>query len=315
MGTPKIALPSLRALLNDSRFEVVGVITQPDRPAGRRMQLQPTPVRQSATEYNLQAGQPLPILTPEKVNTAELRDTVAGWRPDVAVVIAFGQILGPKLLALFPRGAVNLHASLLPRWRGAAPIQRALMAGDRWTGLSLQLVVRELDAGPLLGERRFDITDNDDAVSVLDKMAHLGPELLATELPRYLDGELSPVPQDESQVTWAPKIEKSEGHLSPARWSEGAEAVVWRSRGLAAGPGVWTLRSGGRLKLGGLRAIRREHRGQPGEVIGLEDEVVVIASRPGEAVEIRWLQPESRPRLTVREFQSGHSIRLGERWE
>ncbi len=167
-------------MIQDEHFEVVGVVTQPDRPQGRKLRLQPSPVKELVTKLGI------PVLTPEKINSQESLDQIASLRAEVVVVVAYGQLLAHRFLELFPRRAVNVHVSLLPRWRGAAPIQRALLAGDQETGVSLQLIVRRLDAGPILGVRRFPLTKEMTALDVYEKSKTLGADLVAIELMDYL---------------------------------------------------------------------------------------------------------------------------------
>ncbi|MES2857137.1 MAG: methionyl-tRNA formyltransferase, partial [Bdellovibrionota bacterium] len=227
LGTPEFAASSLRRLIADDHFEIVGVITQPDRPAGRKMQLKASPVKELALLSGLR------VFSPETVNTEEFRNEIALLRAESAAVVAFGQILGQKFLDLFPKGAVNVHGSILPRWRGAAPIQRAVMAGDEESGVTLQIIVRKLDAGPLLGERRLKVPDDMNALELHDSLKDLGAELLLREYFDYLRGHLNPVPQDEALVTIAAKIDKAEALID---WSLPAKAVHDKVRGLQMGP-------------------------------------------------------------------------------
>ena len=191
LGTPEFAVTSLQRLIDDEHFEVVAVVSQPDRPAGRKMQLKPSPVKEVALAKGL------PVFTPETVNTEEFRAKILELKPESAAVVAFGQILGQKFLDLFPKGCVNVHGSLLPRWRGAAPIQRAVMAGDAETGVALQIVVRKLDAGPVLGIRRLPLSDSMNAFELHEALKGLGADLLHVEYIDYLRGNLFPIAQDE----------------------------------------------------------------------------------------------------------------------
>ncbi|RYZ76098.1 MAG: methionyl-tRNA formyltransferase, partial [Proteobacteria bacterium] len=180
LGTPEFAATSLRRMIDDSRFEIAAVISQPDRPAGRKMQLKASPVKELALAHGL------PVFTPETVNTEEFRAQLAALNVESAAVVAFGQILGQKFLDLFPKGCVNVHGSLLPEWRGAAPIQRAVMNGDKESGVALQIVVKKLDAGPLLGVRRLKLDDEINALQLHDALKDLGADLLANDYVDYL---------------------------------------------------------------------------------------------------------------------------------
>jgi len=206
LGTPEFARFQLESLINDEHFEVVGVISQPDRPSGRKMKLKPSPVKVLAEEHNI------PVLTPEKVK--DVLDEIKTWKAEAAIVVAFGQILTQSFLDIFPLRVVNIHGSILPRWRGAAPIQRAIMSGDTDTGVSLQIMIKKLDAGDVLGIREIKISDAVDAVDLHDQMKVLGADLLHIEFMDYLRGHLVGQPQDEKLVTYATKLEKSEGEIN-----------------------------------------------------------------------------------------------------
>lgn len=310
LGTPEFAAASLKRMIEDDHYDIVGVVSQPDRPAGRKMQLKPSPVKELALAHGLR------VFTPETVNTQEFRDEIAALGAEAAAVVAFGQILGQKFLDLFPRGAVNVHGSILPRWRGAAPIQRALMAGDKQSGVALQIVVRKLDAGPVLGVRYLDLPDDMDAVQLHDELKVLGADLLHIEFMDYLRGNLTPVPQDESQVTIAPKIDKAEARLD---WSQPAHVIHNRIRGLAMGPSAYTLRDGAMLKIHKTRvAVEDGVKGAPGTVPGtvLEASPSGIRVACGQGVlEMLEVQPESRSRQTVADYLRGYPLKAGDRFE
>jgi len=307
LGTPEFAAASLRRLSADEHYEIVGVVSQPDRPAGRKMQLKPSPVKELALQQGLK------VFTPETVNTQEFRDTILALGAESAAVVAFGQILGQKFLDLFPRGCVNVHGSLLPRWRGAAPIQRAIMAGDRETGVALQVMVKKLDAGPVLGIRRLALTDDMDASALHDQLKDLGADLLHVEYMDYLRGNLQPVPQDESGVTYAPKIEKSEARLD---WSLSAREIFDRVRGLAMGPAPYALRGpepGAMLKVHKTRVGQEAGVvGAPGQVLSADANAIRVACGQG-VLELLEVQPESRSRQSVAEYLRGYPLPAGER--
>ncbi|RYZ87123.1 MAG: methionyl-tRNA formyltransferase, partial [Proteobacteria bacterium] len=196
LGTPEFAVVSLKALLEDSHFEVVGVVTQPDRPAGRKMQLTPSPVRALAEARGLR------VIAPESLRKDPAAvSEIQSWSAEVAVVVAFGQILTQAFLDMFRFGAVNVHGSVLPRWRGAAPIQRGIEAGDDYSGVTLQKMVKKLDAGDIIGIRKVALDQEITAMQLHDQLAVLGADLLRVELMDYVRGNLAPIPQDESLVT------------------------------------------------------------------------------------------------------------------
>ena len=303
LGTPDFAAAALERLLADSHFEIAAVISQPDRPSGRKMQLKASPVKELALKHGLE------VLTPESVNTDEFRAKIAAYGAESAAVVAFGQILGQKFLDLFPRGSVNVHGSVLPRWRGAAPIQRAIMAGDRESGVSLQIIVRKLDAGPVLGVRAVVIDDETDAMMLHDRLKALGAELLQVEYMDYLRGNLIPTPQDEAAVTIAPKIEKAEARLN---WSASARELFNRVRGLAMGPSAsCLLPSGSMLKVHRTRVAEESGiHGAPGEVLGAGADSIKVACGQG-VLEMLEIQPESRARMKVSEFLKGYPLQAG----
>lgn len=308
LGTPDIAAYCLKSVLKDEHFQVVGVVSQPDRPAGRKMQLTPSRVKTVALEHNkLALGESIPILTPESINRSEALAEVASWRAEAVIVVAFGQILKQKFLDLFPQKVVNIHASLLPRWRGAAPIQRAIMAGDTETGVCLQIVTRQLDAGAILGQRKFPLTEGIDALQAHEKMKPLAADLLAIEFMDYLRGNLTPIEQDESLVTYAPKIDKAEAMVD---WTLSAQEISQNFRGLMMGPGSKMRLVNKTLKIHSLKVEAYEGSlGAPGDVLALEADGWVVACGKG-SVRILEVQPESRARMKVGEFFKGTQLQL-----
>ena len=239
MGSPDFALPTLRAL--DAHFDVIGVVTQPDRRAGRGRKLVPPPVKSLARELGIPVVQPARLhKSPQAM--AQLRT----WSPDVIVVAAFGQILKPEVLDLPPHGCVNVHASLLPRWRGAAPINAAILHGDAQTGITIMQMDPGLDTGPILTQRAIPIGEADTAGTLFVKLADLGAELLVETLPRYLNGEITPQPQDDSQATYAPMLKKADGELD---FSRPAAELARKVRAFHPWPGTYLRWSGGTLKI------------------------------------------------------------------
>jgi methionyl-tRNA formyltransferase len=216
MGSPDFALPSLHALVSSAHegvqclgeFEVVGVVTQPDRASGRGRELKSPPVKILAMELNI------PVIQPEKLKQPEAMDQLRAWAPDLIVVAAFGQILKKDVLELPPHGCINVHASLLPRWRGAAPINAAILAGDEETGVTIMQMDVGLDTGPVLAKRSIRLKPDDTADSVFQALSTLGADLLLETLPDYLSGKLTPQPQPEEGATYAPMMKKEDGKLN-----------------------------------------------------------------------------------------------------
>ncbi len=230
MGTPAFAVPSLQALLETQN--VVGVVTQPDRPAGRGGRLQAPPVKEMAVA----AG--LPVYQPRSLRSEEAAEPLRDWSPDVIVVAAFGQILRPHVLYQPPHGSVNVHASLLPRWRGASPIQHAILAGDDQTGITLMHMDEGLDTGPMYVQERVVIEPRETAETLHDKLSLLGAEMVSRHLDAILDGRLAPTEQDDSLSTYAPMIKKEAGQID---WSQSCQVIDRHIRAMSPWPGATTI--------------------------------------------------------------------------
>jgi methionyl-tRNA formyltransferase len=243
MGSPDFALPSLRALANV--YEVVGVVTQPDRASGRGRQLKSPPVKVVAQELEI------PVIQPEKLREPEAMQQLREWNPDLIVVAAFGQILRRDVLDLPRYGCINVHASLLPRWRGAAPINAAILHGDPETGITIMKMDAGLDTGPILSQRSIRLTRDDTAGSVTEKLSQIGAELLIETLPDYLSGKIQPVDQPEEGTTYAPMLKKEEGRLD---FTRPAEELERRIRAFNPWPGAFMDLEGALLKVHRARA-------------------------------------------------------------
>ncbi len=259
MGSPDFALPTLQALYDS--FDVVGVVTQPDRPAGRGREMRPPEVKGLAESLDL------PVIQPKTLKSAEAFAQLAAWNPDVIVVAAFGQILRENVLNLPAYGCVNLHASLLPRWRGAAPVQAAVLHDDV-TGVTIMKMDKGLDTGPILSQRALDIPPEMTAGELFDQLAQLGAELLVETLPGYLSGEIVPQPQDEDRATYAPKIEKSDGELDLGL---PAPALARLVRAYNPWPGTFQTFEGQYLKVHRAKAVANG-RAVPGERYVYQDQ-------------------------------------------
>ena len=304
LGTPEFAVTSLKALLEDDHFEVVGVVTQPGRPAGRKLQLTPSPVKVLALEHHLK------VLTPESLkNSPEMNEEIKSWGAEVGVVVAFGQILTQAFLDSFPFGCVNVHGSILPRWRGAAPIQRAIEAGDAETGVTLQKMVKKLDAGDIIGIRKVTIHPEMTAMELHDQLAVLGADLLRVELMDYVRGNLAPIPQDESQVTVARKIDKLESEVD---WNASAKAIDGKIRGFVYGPGTYTILQGKKLKLHKATPVSEPTKAAPGTIVAVNPDHISVATGEG-ILKLYEVQPESRNRMKVADFLKGHDLKPGDK--
>lgn len=303
LGTPDFAAKHLQTLLNDSRFQVVGVVTQPDRPAGRKMQLTASAVKVVAEKNDL------PVLTPENLRKEpEVFEKIKSWKADVAVVVAFGQILSQDFLNSFPEGAVNVHGSLLPLWRGAAPIQRSIAAGDTVTGVSLQKMVFKLDAGPIIGERQIQLDSVINATELYDKLAVMGCELLTKDLVQYVRGQITPVPQDESKVTIAAKILKEESLID---WTKSASEIHNKVRGFSMGPGTYCLFQGKRLKIHKTKVVEKELVGREG-LVNYSDEASLVIQTGLGLISLLEVQPESKSKVSIEDFLKSVSLKKGD---
>jgi len=244
MGSPEFALPSLRTLTR--HFPIVGVVTQPDRPAGRKRLLTPPPVKILAEELGL------PVIQPERVKDPSAMQTLTAWEPEIIVVVAFGQILRAVVLDLPKFGCINVHASLLPRWRGAAPIQAAILAGDEQSGVSIMRMDHGVDTGPILSQWALPIQPEEPAGSLSERLAELGATQLLETLPAYLSGDLRPVPQPDSGITYAPLLKKEDGLLDLTR---PAPALSRQIRAFNPWPGAYFPWKGQPLKVHRAHAI------------------------------------------------------------
>lgn len=271
MGSPEFALPTLQAL--DDHYIVVGVVTQPDRPAGRGRTLSPPPVKALAAELGL------PVIQPNSLRETEALEQLHNWEPDLIVVAAFGQILRMEVLDLPPFGSINVHASLLPRWRGAAPIQAAILHGDTETGVTIMKMDPGVDTGPILSQRAIPISREATSGTLSPLLAQLGAELLVESLPAYLSGELYPVPQG-GDATYAPMIKKADGELDFTQPGEDLERKV---RAFNPWPGAFLSWRGGRLKVHRARFLRRDLPGElgsqkPGDLTSAEAYPAIVTS-------------------------------------
>ncbi|MDW8308093.1 MAG: methionyl-tRNA formyltransferase [Verrucomicrobiales bacterium] len=306
MGTPELAVVCLEALRRAPFVELVAVVTQPDRPKGRELKLQPPPVKEAAQR----AG--LPVLQPETVRDAAFLEQVRALRPDVIVVAAFGQILPPALLALPRLGCVNVHTSLLPKYRGAAPIQWALLNDERETGVTIMKMDAGLDTGDILAQRATPILPEDNAATLHDRLAQLGAELLVEILPAYAAGRVQPRPQPAEGASQAPKLRKEDGRID---WRLGARAIWNRIRAFTPWPGAFTfLPAEPRPHLLKIwEATVAEGRGAPGEILSADRTGIVVACGQ-DALRVMILQREGGRRLTAEEFLRGHPLRPGARF-
>lgn len=326
MGTPEFAIPSLKALL-DGPDDVIAVITQPDRPKGRHGVLTPPPVKLLALQHNI------PVYQPLKVKDKEFLPILKGLNPDVIVVVAYGQILSKEILGIPPRWCINIHASLLPKYRGSAPINWVLINGEKVTGVTSMIVEVGLDSGPILLKKEIHIDEEDDAGTLHDKLSEAGGRLLLETMDGIKGGTLTPVPQDESEATYYPMLKKSDGLID---WARDASEIRNRIRGLIPWPGAYTyIESRGgvtppvqeseaktMLKIFKADVVPslpfslrervgvRVGEGQPGTVVEMSESGILVTTGK-DFLLIKELQMEGKRRMTAAEFIRGHKIEKG----
>ncbi len=295
MGTPDIAATCLNKLL-DEGFRVVGVYTQPDRPKGRGMKLVAPPVKELALQHGI------PVFQPDSFKDDEAVQQLKDLQPDVLAVVAYGRILPQRVLDIPPRGCINIHASLLPQYRGSAPYQWAVLDGQKETGVSAQFMQLAMDAGDVIDCTKTPIGENETAGQLLDRLAVLGAELLSKTLGRVAQGPVEAVKQDESQVTLAPMLDKA---LCPIDWNKTAQQVHDQVRGLHPWPVATATIGGTFFKI--HETVLTEGSGRPGEILGLTKTGLKIACGAG-AVEIRSLQAEGGKRMAAPDYFRGHPL-------
>jgi methionyl-tRNA formyltransferase len=305
MGTPELARTLLSALARDPSLEIVLVVAQPDRPAGRGLALQMPPVKEEALSRNL------PVLQPGKARDRDFVATIRGLAPDVIVVAAYGQLLPPELLEIPRSACLNVHLSLLPRWRGAAPIAWAILAGDAETGVTLMRMDPGLDTGDVVAQEATPILDTDTAQTLQERLGALGASLLLRTLPAWLAGELTPRPQPSSGITHAPKLTREDGRL---HWREPAVGLWRRIRGLNPWPGAFTTfaeANGAPVLLKIWEASPVPDQGSPGVVLRADAESLVVGTGQ-DALRLLVVQREGRRRLEAREFLKGQMVHPGD---
>ena len=295
MGTPDIAATCLKKILADG-FEVVGVYTQPDRPKGRGMKMVASPVKEVALANNL------PVFQPENFREEETVQQLAELKPDICAVVAYGRILPQKVLDVPTFGCINIHASVLPKYRGSAPYQWAVLDGLTESGVTAMYLCREMDAGDIIDVSKTPIGENETAGELLDRLAVLGADLLSDVLKRFENGKVEAVPQNPEEVSYAPMLDKT---MCPIDWNKTAQQVHNQVRGLHPWPVAIMELKGQKFKVHETRIV--EGNGAPGEILGLTKTGLVIACGEG-AVEIRSLQAEGGKRMAAPDYFRGHPL-------
>ena len=295
MGTPDIAATCLKKIIADG-FDVVGVYTQPDRPKGRGMKMVFPPVKEVAIANNI------PVFQPENFREDATVEQLKNLQPDVVAVVAYGRILPQRVLDIVPQGFINIHASVLPQYRGSAPYQWAVLDGLTETGVSAQFMVHAMDAGDVVGVSKTPIGPDETAGELLDRLAVLGADLLSETLAKYEKKELIPVPQDEANVTMAPMLDKS---MCPIDWTKNAQQIHDKVRGLHPWPVATMELQGKKFKVHATKIV--DGHGEPGKILGLSKTGLKIACGDG-AIEVTSLQAEGGKRMAAPDYFRGHPL-------
>ena len=297
MGTPDIAATCLKQILSDG-FEVVGVYTQPDRPKGRGMKMVFSPVKEVALQHEI------PVFQPENFREEETVETLRNLKPDVCAVVAYGRILPQKVLDIPRLGCINIHASLLPAYRGSAPYQWAVLDGLKETGVTAMYLIREMDAGNIIDAAKTPIGENETAGELLDRLAVLGAGLLSKTLTRLSEGPVESIPQDPEKASFAPMLDKT---MCPIDWNKTAQQIHNQVRGLHPWPVATMELQGKKFKVHATRLT--EGRGKPGEILGLTKTGLKIACGEG-ALEVISLQAEGGKRMAAPDYFRGHPLEV-----
>lgn len=300
MGTPGFAIPSLTMLIASDNT-IAGVVTQPDRPSGRGKKLTPPPVKTLALQHAL------PVLQPERVKEENVIQWLRSKKPDLIVVVAFGQILPPKILKIPSYGCINLHTSLLPQYRGAAPINWALINGEKKTGVSTILMNEWMDTGDIFLQMETKIEEKEDALTLSNRLSTLGAKLLLKTISQLKRGGLTPTPQNHSKVTYAPLLKKDDGHID---WRKNAQAIHSQIRGTLPWPGAFTYLDKKLLKIFNSVVIDEENRGSPGKIFQVGAEGIKVATGK-ECLLLTEVQLQGRKRMNAAEFIKGHPVPTG----
>lgn len=304
MGTPDFSVPTLESLIA-SRHEIIAVVTQPDKPKGRGKEVQMTPVKETALQHGI------PVYQPVRAREASFVEEMRSLAPDVMVVIAFGQILSKELLEVPGLGCVNIHASLLPKYRGAAPIQWAVINGDQKTGITTMMMDVGMDTGDMLEKLVIPLDEKETGGSLFDRMSLLGGDLILSTLDKLEDGTLVRIPQNHEEATHVKKIEKSMGDID---WTMEAAAIERLIRGLNPWPSAYTRWNGRMLKIWEADVEADGQAGEAGEVLAAAGSDLRVQTGSG-ILNIRSLQPEGKKRMDTAAFLRGYPVKAGERFE
>tara|TARA_B100001123_G_C15261797_1_gene1006861 strand:- start:531 stop:1463 length:933 start_codon:yes stop_codon:yes gene_type:complete len=304
-GTPDFAVPSLRALANDG-VEIVGVVTQPDRPAGRGRRVKMSPVKEEALALGHE------VLAPIRPQGQEFIEQITELRPDLSVVVAYGHILKPEILDLPSLGSVNVHASLLPQLRGAAPVNWAIIRGHEQTGVTVMRMVEAMDAGPIIHQLSEPISDEDSASELMSRLSELGSLALREALGSIKRGDTEEREQSEDAVSYAPKVDRKSARID---WTLSANEVALFIRGMDATPGAWSELAGMPIKFFRPSLVPESEFSQPGAVVRADPEQGLVISTSSGGVSVSEVQPAGRQRMSTLDWINGRGVKLGQHFE
>ncbi len=302
MGTPDFAVPSLQNLI-DAGYEIVGVVTQPDRPKGRKQIMTKSPIKNLAEKYGIEVFQPV------KIKDKEAIKKVLSWSPEIIVTAAYGQIIPDEILEAPTYKAINVHASLLPAYRGAAPIHQSIIQGEKETGITIMYMVKELDAGDILSQVKVTIDDRDTVGSLHDKLSIAGSKLLMETIARIIKGDINPIAQDVKLATFAPTLKRKDELID---WNKTATEIHNQIRGLNPWPVAFTTFQNKIFKIWQVVPMAYEHQVEPGTILKAGKEQLIVAAKKG-AIELQEVQPAGKKKMDIVSFMQGVHIDEGDK--
>lgn len=306
MGTPQFSVPILEGLI-EKGYDVIGVVTQPDRPKGRKKVLTPSPVKEAALAHHL------PIWQPEKISGSQEMEEIIAQKPDLIITAAFGQFLPERLLEAPTYGAINVHASLLPKYRGGAPVHYAIMEGEEKTGVTIMQMVKKMDAGDILSQAEITIGDSN-VGEMFERLSLLGRDLLLDTLPLYLEGKITPQPQNEEEATYSPNITREQEKMD---WHRPAKELAYQVQGMNPFPVAHTTKEGQRWKIWAAKAQDKTTDKAPGTILAIAKEGLEVACGKGTVLAITELQPAGKSKMDIQSFVNGmgRNMQVGETFD
>ena len=307
MGTPAFSVPILN-MLHEEGYEILAVVTQPDRPVGRKRVLTPPPVKEAAVRLGL------PVIQPEKLRGSQELEEIIALNADIVVTAAFGQILPKSLLDAPPLGCINVHASLLPKYRGGAPIHQAIIDGEEKTGVTIMYMAEKLDAGDIISQSELTIEDTDNTGILFDKLSIVGRDLLKETLPLIIAGTNKRIPQDETEVTFAHNISREQERID---WSKSARTVFNQVRGLTPWPTAYTVFQGENMKMWAVEEGTSKVTASSGQVVEIHKDSFEISCGDGNTIKVLELQPAGKKRMTAQDYLrgTGSKLAIGDQFE